>query len=160
MNRLLGRPKVLHINVPQPVEFHANSTVERIVGVTRVACFVHGDAMVLKMGRRNVHRVVNKEATSVRLHDVAGEAKIGLLGALKMHRSAPKTTQNGQREEGYKGKDFAASGGHYRRARKDRNQQYNCDTQEDKEDCKGAGHVSTRPLILQGKKIYQRFFRR
>ena len=53
------RTEILDVNVPQATELGANAAIEAIVGVTGVAGFIGWDAMILKMGGRNVGRVVH-----------------------------------------------------------------------------------------------------
>ena len=53
------RTEILDVNVPQATELGANAAIEAIVGVTGVAGFLGWDAMILKMGGRNVGRVVH-----------------------------------------------------------------------------------------------------
>ncbi len=80
------RAEILDVNVAQTTELSANAAIEAIVSVTGVAGFIGWDAMVLKMGGRDVGRVVHVQAFAVRLHDVAGKAKFGLLGTFDVGR--------------------------------------------------------------------------
>jgi len=53
------RAEILNVNVAQASELGANAAIEAIVGVTGVAGFIGWDAMILKMGGRNVGGVVH-----------------------------------------------------------------------------------------------------
>ena len=97
-----GSAEILDVDVAQASELGANAAIKAIVGVTGVAGFLGWDAMILKMGSRNVGRVVHVQAFSVGLHDMAGKAKLRLLGAFDMcgsgHRAA-KHRKNTESEE-------------------------------------------------------------
>src|SRR5713101_1033404 len=55
-----------------------------VVGVTCVAGFVGGDAMVLKMGGGKIRCVVHTKALAVGFHDVTRQTKRRALGALHL----------------------------------------------------------------------------
>src|ERR1700735_4984474 len=81
------RTEILDVNVPQATELGANAAIEAIVSVTGVAGFLGWDAMILKVGGRNVGRIAPVQAFSVGLHDMAGKAKLRLLGAFDVRGS-------------------------------------------------------------------------
>ena len=54
-----GRAEVLDVNVAQASELGAKSAVEAVVGVAGVAGFIGRNAMVLKVGGRDVGRIVH-----------------------------------------------------------------------------------------------------
>ena len=69
--RIHRRAQVLHIDVFQPVQLHANGSVHRVIGVARVAGFVGWNSVILEMCGGNVICVIDVETLSPRLHDVA-----------------------------------------------------------------------------------------
>lgn len=79
MDRIHWRCQVLDVNVPKSMQLNPDGAVHRVVRVAGVACLVGRNAMILKMGGRDMVHVVNVKASAVRLHDVTGKAKVRLL---------------------------------------------------------------------------------
>jgi len=99
-----GVTDVLHVDVPQTADLCANAAIHRVVGVAGIARLVTRDSGVLKVGGGKKGRVINQQASTVRFHDVAREAKISLPGALHMLGRSERGDQGGQQKEHHKGK--------------------------------------------------------
>ena len=67
--------KVLHVHVSHAPPFGTYATVEYVVGVTRVAGFVGGNAVVLKVSRCDIMTVIHVKTLPERPHDMAREAE-------------------------------------------------------------------------------------
>ncbi len=124
------RTKILVVDVPQASELGANSSIKAIVSVTGVAGFIGWDAMVLKMGGRDVGRVVHVQAFAVRLHDVAGKTKFGLLGTFDVGRRRHGAAQNRQHTEGNERQHLSRSRNCYRGTGDDDGDENRCDHQQ------------------------------
>src|SRR5713226_4114227 len=72
--------EVIHIDMSKPAKLGLDSAEHRIIRVARVAGFVRRDAMILKVRRGQVLRIVHAQALSIRLHDVARKARPRTLG--------------------------------------------------------------------------------
>ena len=101
MNRIHRRAEILHVNVVQAVEFHAQAAVHRVIGVAGVAGFVGGDAVILKMRASDIVFVIHIQTLPPRGHDVAGQTETCLLGSLEVFRSAEGSAQNRQHAEAH-----------------------------------------------------------
>jgi len=113
------RAEILNVNVAQASELGASAAIEAIVSVAGVASFVRGNAMVLKMGGRNVGRIVDVKAFTVGLHDVAGKAKLRLLGTFDVGGGCHGAAQNRQHAKGNEGQHLSRGGNCYRRTEDD-----------------------------------------
>ena len=110
MNRIHRRFEILHIDVVQAVQLYAKAAIHRVVGVTGVAGFVGGNAVILKMCAGNIILVVYIQTLAPRRHDVAGKTETGLLGALKMFGSAKSAAKNRQNAEPDEGEHLSFAG--------------------------------------------------
>src|SRR5216684_601166 len=71
--------KVIHVNMSQSAKLGLDSAEHGVIRVACVAGFVRTNAMVLKMCGGQMLRIVNAQALSVRLHDVARQAEFSAL---------------------------------------------------------------------------------
>ena len=99
--------QILHVNVTHASPFGTNTSIEHVIGVTRVAGFVGWNAMILEVSRRNVMHVVHIEALSERLHDVAGKAERRGLRALHVRRESDGAAQDWKKKKRDEGEDFS-----------------------------------------------------
>ena len=111
----------------QAAQLGADAAVERIVRVASVAGFVDGNPVILKVRGGYVGRIVDVKTFSVRLHDVAGEAEGGLLGALDVIGSRAERAEDRQNEKSQERKDFAAASRRERGPNDDDRDQNNAD---------------------------------
>jgi len=109
-NGVMGFAEILDVDVVQPIQLGAESAKHRIVSVAGVTGLVGRDAMVLKVRGGEVSGVIQIQAATVRLHDVAGEAERGVLGSFEFRRNAHGHTEQRQQEEDKECEDFPSTG--------------------------------------------------
>src|SRR4029077_16901596 len=67
--------------MPQAAELRSERSKHGVVRVAGVAGFVRGHAVILEVRGRKIRCVIDVQALSVGVHDMAGEAERGALGA-------------------------------------------------------------------------------
>src|SRR5260370_27424634 len=75
--------EVIDVDVAQPAQLGFGGAEHRVAGVAGVTGLVRWYPMVLEVGCAEIGRIVNAETLSVGLHDVAGQAERGALGAFE-----------------------------------------------------------------------------
>src|SRR5580704_4338030 len=106
MDWLHRRAQILHIDVVQSSPLGAEAPIEHVIFMAGVASFVGGYSVVLKVSRGDIVRIVDLQASTVGLHDVAGEAERRLFGSFHLRRGADETAEYWQGEEANEGEDF------------------------------------------------------
>jgi hypothetical protein len=73
--------QVEDVKMPQAAELRAKRAEHGVIRVAGVAGFVRWHPVILKMRCGKIRRVIDVQALSVRVHNVAGKAKRRALGA-------------------------------------------------------------------------------
>lgn len=97
--RQRGVPKVVDVQVPQAAKFRFDGPEHGVIGVTGVTSLVRGNAMILKMRRCQIAGIVDVQAPSVRLHNVAGKTEGGALGTRHFILHAHGESKKRKKEE-------------------------------------------------------------
>ncbi len=111
------RAEILNVDVAQSANLGAKAAIKGIVRVARVAGLVHGNSVVLEVGRMTHiadHR--HLKTLAVRFHDVAGKTKRCLLRPFDMSGGRAKGAEYGQNEERKEREYLAAPSGGPERA--------------------------------------------
>ena len=101
--------KVVNVEMPQSAELCFERSKHGVVGVTCVAGFVSGDAMVLKMGGGKIRGVIHTKALAVGFHDVTRQTKRRALGAFHLAIHSCDKTKNRQEKQHAKRENLSAS---------------------------------------------------
>src|SRR5712692_7220359 len=81
-NGVCGRSDVVLVSVFETAKFVMQCAVNGVIGVAGVAGMVAWYTGILKVGRRQIRRIIHVKTFAVGLHHVTGETKAGLLGTL------------------------------------------------------------------------------
>jgi hypothetical protein len=98
--------QVVDIEVSQAADLGIHVAEHGVVGVTRITGAVTRNSVVLKVTGRNITRIIDVQALSIRLHDVARETKLGRFGMFEMDVSAEACRYDGEDEKGDERKYF------------------------------------------------------
>jgi len=120
LDGLGNRSEILHVDVTEAAKLRENRSVHNVVRMAGVASFFAGDAGVLKMRSGHVRRVINMKAPAVRVHHVAREAELRLLGTLHMLRGAHRGHDYRQQKINDERELFAAACGCKRGTKRNR----------------------------------------
>src|ERR1700758_2624802 len=92
----------------QTAELGLESSEHCVVGVARVAGFVGWDAVILKVSRSKITRIVYSKALPVRFHDVTGQTEGCALRTLHFVVQPGCKTEQGKKEKHAEREDLAA----------------------------------------------------
>jgi hypothetical protein len=90
----LGRmAQVININMPQAAELGFDAAEHSVVGMTGIASFVGGYAVILKVSGGKVHRVIHTQTLAIWLHDVAAQTELRGLGTIQFRGKSHTETK-------------------------------------------------------------------
>src|SRR5208282_3981281 len=101
--------QIVDVKMPQAAQLRLERPKHRVVRVARVTGLVGGNAMILIVRRGKIRGVVDLQALSVGLHDVAREAERRALGALHLIFHAGDKGKKWKKEKHSERKDFPRS---------------------------------------------------
>ena len=102
-------PKIVDVKMAQAAELRFERAKHGVVRVAGIASLVGRYAMILVVRRGKICRVIDVQALSVGLHDVAREAERGAFGALHFIFHAGHNGKERKKEKHAERKNFSGA---------------------------------------------------
>src|SRR5258707_14174974 len=104
------RSQVIHVDMPKPTQLGLDCAEHSVIRVACVASRIGRNPMILKMGGRQVLRIVHIEALAVWFHDVTRKTELSAFCVFQFAGSSNSKAEKRQRKQRQKCHHFSAAG--------------------------------------------------